>query len=473
MLTYQDLLALGEDEKSRMEFIWRAINEHKGSRAYQMAVDAELYFNGENPTINRYEKIIYDMQGRAHRDMYTANHKIASSFFGFDVQQEVSYLLGNGVTFHGTATKDRLGKKFDLEMVRSGKYALIAGVSFGFWNFDHLEVFKLREFVPLYDEENGALMAGIRFWQVADDKPLRATLYEVDGYTDYIQRSGEDMTVLKDKRTYILRMRTSAADGTEIYDGQNYPTFPIVPLKNGEDALSELTGKRNTIDALDLCTSNMVNNVDEGNLIYWVLTNCGGMDDMDDAKFLDAVRTTHVVHAGGEGDEGASAEPHTIEAPFNGTSATIDMLKRKLYEDFQAFDSSAVSAGNQTATAIAASYTPLDLKVDDFEASVTEFILGILELAGIDDEPSYTRSKIINRLEETQTILMGADYYDDEYITKKLLTINGDADQFDALMERKAAEETERVEEEPEFPPQDETEVTENAETGSGAPVDG
>ena len=358
-------------------------------------------------------------------------------------------------------------------MVRAGKYALIAGVSFGFWNFDHLEVFKLREFVPLYDEENGALMAGIRFWQVADDKPLRATLYEVDGYTDYIQRSGEDMTVLKDKRTYILRMRTSAADGTEIYDGQNYPTFPIVPLKNGEDALSELTGKRNTIDALDLCTSNMVNNVDEGNLIYWVLTNCGGMDDMDDAKFLDAVRTTHVVHAGGEGDEGASAEPHTIEAPFNGTSATIDMLKRKLYEDFQAFDSSAVSAGNQTATAIAASYTPLDLKVDDFEASVTEFILGILELAGIDDEPSYTRSKIINRSEETQTILMGADYYDDEYITKKLLTILGDADQYDELMKRKQAEEMERVEEETEFPPQEEIEVREDVETGSGTPVDG
>ncbi len=460
MLTYQDLLAVGGDEKSRMDFIRRAINEHKGSRAYRMAVDAELYFKGENPTINRYEKIIYDMQGRAHRDMYTANHKIASSFFGFDVRQEVSYLLGNGVTFQDDATKDRLGKKFDLEMVRAGKYALIAGVAFGFWNFDHLEVFKLREFVPLYDEENGALMAGIRFWQVADDKPLRATLYEVDGYMDYIQRSGEDMTVLKDKRPYILRMRTSAADGTEIYDGQNYPTFPIVSLKNGEDALSELTGKQNTIDALDLCTSNMVNNVDEGNLIYWVLTNCGGMDDLDDAKFVERLKTLHVSHA--EGDDGAKAEAHTLEAPYNGTSTTIDMLKRKLYEDFQAFDSSAVSAGNQTATAIAASYTPLDLKVDDFEASVTEFILGILELAGIDDEPSYTRSKIINRAEETQTILMGAEYFDDEYITKKLLTINGDADQYDSLMERKAAEETERVEEEPEFPPQEETEKPEN-----------
>lgn len=281
------------------------------------------------------------------------------------------------------------------------------------------------------------------------------------------------MTVLEEKRTYIQQVRTSPADGTEIYAGQNYPSFPIVPLRNGEDALSELVGKRNTLDALDLCTSNMVNNVDEGNLIYWVLQNAGGMDDLDDQKFLDKVRTTHIVHAGSVEDEGATAEPHTIEAPFQGTDATINMLKRKLYEDFQAFDSSAVSAGNQTATAIEASYTPLDLKADDFEASVTEFILGLLAAAGIDDEPSYTRSRIINRSEETQMILMGADYYDDEYITKKLLTINGDADQFDALMERKAAEEMERVETEPDFPPQEETEVTEDAEAGQGAPVDG
>ena len=84
---------------------------------------------------------------------------------------------------------------------------------------------------------------------------------------------------------------------------------------------------------------------------------------------------------------------------------------------------------------------------------MTEFILGILGLAGIDDEPSYTRIRIINRSEETQTLLMGAEYYDDEYITKKLLTINGDADQYDALMERKAAEEAARVEEET-FPPE-------------------
>lgn len=121
------------------------------------------------------------------------------------------------------------------------------------------------------------------------------------------------------------------------------------------------------------------------------------------------------------------------------------MLTKKLYEDFQAFDSAAVSAGNQTATAIKASYVPLDLKTDKFESCVTRCIKGILAVAGLDDDPTYTRNQIINKQEEAQTVLLGAEYYDDEYITKKLLTILGDADQYEDLMKRKAAEELDRT----------------------------
>ena len=58
----------------------------------------------------------------------------------------------------------------------------------------------------------------------------------------------------------------------------------------------------------------------------------------------------------------------------------------------------------------------------------------------IEDQPSYTRNQIINKSEETQNILLGAAYYDDEYITKKLLTINGDIDQYEDMAKRKAAE---------------------------------
>lgn len=460
--TYQDLLAAGKDEKARMDFIRSAINEHMGSDAYKLALAAEKYYEGENPTINNYEKILYDLQGKAYRDMYTANHKIASKFFGLVVDQECSYLLGNGVTFERGKTKDRLGADFDQDMIEAATSALVGGVSFGFWNMDHIDVFSITEFVPLVDEENGALMAGIRWWQVTPSKPLRATLYELDGLTEYLRPENKDMQVLTPKRRYVQIKAHDDGNGTRIYDGENYPGFPIVPLKNGRSGKSELNGRRNTIDALDLATSNMVNNVDEGNLIYWVLTNCGGMDDLDDAEFVKRLKTLHVAHA--NGDDGVKAEAHTIEAPYNGTNTTIDMLKKKLYEDFQAFDASAVSAGNQTATAIKACYVPLDLKTDKFEASVTRFINGILDLAGIDDKPSYTRNQIINKNEEIQSVLLGASYFDDEYITKKLLTILGDADQYDEMMRRKDAEGMERL---------DAVEVSEDDDNGPSSPMDG
>ena len=442
MKTYQDLRAVGENEQNRIGFVRSAINEHRTSAAYKAAVDAEAYYNGLNPSINRYEKIIYDMQGRSHTDMWTANHKLASPFFGVAVDQEVSYLLGNGVTFAEKSTKKKLCSDFDQEVMDAARAAKIAGVAFGFWDLSHLRVFSLLEFVPLYDEEDGALKAGVRFWQVAPDKPLRATLYELDGFTEYFQPKNKDMAVMREKRSYKLVERKADVGETEIFDGGNYPSFPIVPLKNNKYCLSEISGKRNTIDALDLASSNMVNNVDEGNLIYWVLSNCSGMDDLDDAKFIERLKTTHVAHA--NGDDGAKVESKTIEAPYEGTNATIDMLKKKLYEDFQCFDSSAISAGNQTATAIKASYVPLDLKTDKFEAEVTRFIVEILRLAGIEDQPTYTRNQIINKAEETQNILLGAEYYDDEYITKKLLTINGDIDQYEDMMKRKAAEEIDR-----------------------------
>ncbi len=180
-------------------------------------------------------------------------------------------------------------------------------------------------------------------------------------------------------------------------------------------------------------------NVYEGNILYWVLTNCGGMDYSDAGKFLDIVKKSHVAFMDNV-NEGAHAEPHTIEAPFTGTQATIDMLEKKLYQDFQAFDASAVQAGNQTATAIKASYVPLDLKIDGFEEQVTEFILGILKLAGIKDKPTYTRNQIVNKQEEVQTVLMVAPYTTPEYITRKLLTILGDADMVEEILKELAAE---------------------------------
>lgn len=443
MKSYQDLIAASENEAAKMAFVFAAITEHKGTAPYIIALDAEQYYRGLNPRITKYEKIIYDMRGDAHVDKWTPNHKIASNFFNFAITQENQYLLGNGATFTKDDTKAKLGDDFDTKLQDLGKKALVGGVAFGFFNLDHIDTFSLLEFVPLYDEENGALRAGIRFWQVSPDKPMRATLYEEDGYTDYL-RANDKSAMLHEKRPYKLKVRTSEADGEEIYDGENYPTFPIVPLWGNDKKQSELVGRQGTLDALDLLNSNLINNLDEANYIYWVLTNCGGMDDIDDAKFIEQLKTTHVAHA--DGDSGATAEAHTIEAPYQASESAIQTIQRRLYEDFMCLDVNSLSAANKTATEIKAAYQPLDSKCDMYEYCVIEFVRKILELAGIDDKVTFTRSKIANKSDEINTLLAAQAYLDDETLVEQVCQILGIADKTDEIIRKRRTEEQSRFE---------------------------
>ena len=439
MKTYQDLLAVGENETERMAFVLQVINEHKASPMYKTAADADLYYRHLNPTIMKAQKIIYDLMGKAHADMWASNHKIPCRYYFYLITQAVQFLLGNGVSFNNEDTKEKLGKNFDYIVQKAATAAMNGGVSFGFYNVDHIELFDVTEFAPLYDEENGALRAGIRFWQIDSSKPLRLTLYEEDGYTDYIRRKDEEVTILHDKRPYVLNVGVSEASGEEIYNGENYDGFPIVPLWNTNHQ-SEIIGIRETIDAYDLMASALVNNLDDANLIYWVIRNAGGMDDLDDQKFVERLKTLHVVHT--EGDEQVDA--HTVDVPFQASQVSLDILRSQIFDDFMALDVKNIANGATTATQIEAAYEPLNSRADLFEHEVTAFIDGILELAGIDDEPTYTRSMIINQSEMIQNLVSAGEYLSDNYITQKVLEILGDIDKVEDVMREKLETEASR-----------------------------
>lgn len=446
MKTYQDLVAVGKAEDKRMEFVKAAIADHKGSDLYQQAVIAEEYNAHQNRTINQYKKLLYTMSGQAVPDNYSANWKMACRDFHYFIVQEVQQLLGNGATWDKkTAKKARetFGRDFDNRLQEIGKDALIGGVAFGFYNLNRLLVFKVTEFVPLCDEENGALMAGIRFWQVDSDKPLRATLYEVDGYTEYIWINNE-AKVLKPKRAYKLKLRETPADGTEIYDGENYPKFPIVPLWGNPERQSELIGLREQIDCYDLIKSGFANDLDDASQIYWVIQNAGGMDDVDLAKFLERMKT---VKAANLDDTGARAEAHTLEVPYNAREVLLARIKRDLYKDAMALDPADIAAGSVTATQIKAAFKPLNAKCDEFEYCIRDFLDGITAIAGIDDyEVTFTRdNSLINTLEEVQVIATAANFLDREYIIRKLLTTLGDGDLAEEMIEKIEEEEQARM----------------------------
>ena len=100
------------------------------------------------------------------------------------------------------------------------------------------------------------------------------------------------------------------------------------------------------------------------------------------------------------------------------------------------------SSGNVTATAINAAYQNLDLKCDRYEVCVTNFIKGILKIAGLDDVPTYKRTKMINMSETTTMILAAAQYLDDETILNLLPFVS--VDQVKSILKKKDEEESAR-----------------------------
>lgn len=393
-----------------------AINAHKGSEMYKIAVDAEEYDRRRNVTIMKYRKLLYKLNGQAVPDNFSANYKLTSNFFNRWITQENQYLLGNGLVLENDANKAKLGADIDQKLQQAGRNALVQGVSFGFWNFDHLDVFKLTEFVPLLDEEDGSIKAGIRFWQIAPDKPLRATLYELDGYTQYAKPKNQQLRELEPKRKYVRVVVQSAADGESIYDFRNYPGFPIVPFWGNLHHQSELVGSRESIDCYDLIKSGFANDLDDASMIYWTLQNAGAMDDESLAQFVERMKVVKATAL----DDGVTAEAHTMEVPYQSRVAYLERLEHDMYRDAQMLDVDSLSAAQKTATEINAAYQAMDNKVDQYEYCVIEFLQGIFALAGIEDNPSFKRSKITNQLEETQMVLMAAQYLDDETLLNKL-----------------------------------------------------
>jgi hypothetical protein len=452
MYTYQDLQANGITDIERAEFVRSVINAHKETELYKTARVADLYAKHRNVTISNYQKLLYTVSGKAIPDVWSPSYKMACRHFSRFITQENQYLLGNGVTWDNEDTASKLGikrKDFDTQLQKAGEKALIGGVSFGFFNLDHVDVFSVLEFAPLYDEIDSSLKAGVRFLQIDESKPLRATLYEIDGYTNFIWYDeskitlGDEWTKIqaglakKEKIPYKLKIESSEIDGEQVYGGENYPMFPIVPLWGNPYHQSEFVGLRETIDCIDLIRSSYANDVDEASLIYWTLTNAGGMDDIDLAKFVERLKTIKAVTL----DDEVQAESHAVDVPYESREALLDRLEKDLYKDAMALNTENIANGAITATQIEAAYEPLNSKCDMFEYCVLDFIQGILAVAGIEnEEPSFTRSKIINVNENIQTVLAAASVLDEDYVIRKVLTLLGDGGKADDMIEKIHAE---------------------------------
>ena len=430
-----------------MVFIRAVVDEHKTSADYQTAEDAELYYAKRNPTINKAQKYVYEEDGTKVPDMWSSNYKLTHGFFRRFVLQQVQYVLSNGVTFQKKETKAKLGADFDNRLQEIAKKAMTDGVAFGFWNLDHLEVFPFADtpkspgFSPIYDRDSGLLRAGVRYWYTINsenDRTERYTLYEQDGYTDYIRRSGEDMEPMGGKKPYIGKTTANSYGMVESVTGENYPGFPIIPMWANDLKESEIIGIRPSIDCYDFISSDLAGDISDSTGFFWTLNNAQGMDDVDLVKF---VKKMNVVRAAVL-DRGVTAEAHTLEIPVEASMRMLEKLRSDMYEDMMLLDVEKALSGDKTATSIRMAYQAQDDKCGDFEYCIRDFISRLLKLLGMEDEPSFKWNRVANQMEETQMVMLAAAELDSEAILAKLPWVT--PEEAEEILNRRTADDLDR-----------------------------
>jgi hypothetical protein len=135
--------------------------------------------------------------------------------------------------------------------------------------------------------------------------------------------------------------------------------------------------------------------------------------------------------------DNSGVTPYTQEIPFQARQAYLDGIRAGIYEDFGGLDVHTIAAG-ATNDHIDAAYQPLDENADDFEYQIIKFVQQILALMGIEDTPVFKRNRISNQMEQTQMVMLEAQYLDDETILQKLPNIS--VDEVAGILHRKGLE---------------------------------
>lgn len=440
MYTYSDFEEYAKTEEGLLEFIALAIEEHLTSNEYRIAKKATAYFKHQNPDIEAVEKLVYDLYGMAHKDLFSPNHKLANAYYPKIINQGVSHLLANGISFKNPDVKQQLGANLDGVVRKILTDAKNCGVSYGYFDGKKLIHIPFNEFKAIYDDYTGEIRAGIRFTQIDENKPLSITLYEADGFSEFVRESGEEIKRKAEKKRYDGVSVSNDIEGVYERSEEATSILPIYPLYNlGKQ--SDIVGNINILIAIDLVNSNLVNNVSQGELVYWVLKNQGGMDEVDDANFILNLIKRHVIHLDGDSD----AQPHQIQVPFEANQTAAAMLKRQLYDNMDGVLTETLNAGNLTATAINSAYSDLRQHSSNLEYEVIEFMHGIFRIAGIpeDEEITFSYYETINPSEMIQNIIASAQFLGDAETTRLLCSALGVIDDFEEIQNAKAAEQLE------------------------------
>jgi len=393
-LTQTDLVKLQLQQNRAMNFsetIKEIITDDENSEEKKAMLDGDKYYRVKHDILD-HDFRAYFIDGIKHINKNAANNKIVHAYHRILVDQKMSYIVGKPIVF---ATENEMFQQYLNDLLGNPFHKTmkkwVAGTSNHGIEYLHVYINEKgildyviipgHEIIPIYDTQFQKILIGvIRYYKVEVKERLsdfKKYKYKVEIW------NGEKVLFLeeKDNGEFVLdpdkkenpkyhwyRYNTLNPDSKV---GEFWGRVPFIPLKNNDEAMTDLQLTKTLIDNYDFNVSDFSNKLMDIAKAIWVLKGYKGTSLSEFVKNLNSYNAMKVEKEGG-------VDRLTIDIPKEAHDSHLDRIEDNIFIFGMGVNPKIDKFGNSpSGIALKYFYAGLDLKanilITEMIDSLTDF----------------------------------------------------------------------------------------------------
>ena len=363
------------------------IKKVQNANRYYISVNDIACKIGTDERIKKLEEKIKSLQTNPLR---SADNKKAHGFYGLLVNQKISYLFSEQITFTSKSKEfnkylEELSKTLYEVIDELAVYASNGGRAWLYPYLDNAGKFKLAvceavNIIPFYDSTiEKRLKYCMRIYNnTFEILSADATIYyDKDDKGTYKQRVDEKNEPVKEFHYYETKQTLITKKQYDV--GKTWGQFPLIEFDNNIVKFDDLDPVKPFIDAYDMVVNLYLNDVEDLQQLIFVLINYGGQDleeFMQDLKKYKAIKVTKT----GAGTDGG-VDTLKVDIPVEARTKLLEIIEKNIWRLGQGVDPNPESIGEATSgVALKHLYGLLDLKAGLMESQFRNGINKLLDI---------------------------------------------------------------------------------------------
>lgn len=352
----------------------------------------ELYYRSRNYEICNRNFEYTNSAGELATDAYKANNKIANGFFKLLVDQKVNYSCSKPIIIENADNITSIVNVNDFipNMVKESSKKSVA------WLHTYVNkngefkyiIIPSEEIYPVYDTEfENDLLQVIRYYTIKvvqgneEANRYKVEIWDKEKTTYYMQDEKGNFyldTSIENNPQYYFNSEIVVMGQVKEKISHGWGKVPFIPLWNNLEKETDLNPIKTHIDMYDKCQSDFANNLEDlQDSIIKLIGYVGESENL--GKFRDNLKRYKVIPL----DNSGNAEYMSLDIPIEARKELLKELRSNIFEFGQGVDVTQIGDGNITNVVIKNRYAALDLKANETEKNVKEFLNQFFEFVNI------------------------------------------------------------------------------------------